>query len=42
MRAGDLECAVQGLDVVVTVGAAVVGGATARAAARAGPVDTAG
>ncbi|EUA41519.1 flp pilus-assembly TadE/G-like family protein [Mycobacterium xenopi 4042] len=24
--AGDLECAVQGLDVVVTVGAAVVGG----------------
>jgi secretion/DNA translocation related TadE-like protein len=42
MRAGDTGCTVQGLDVVVTVQAAVPGGGTARAVARAGPADAHG
>jgi secretion/DNA translocation related TadE-like protein len=46
MRAAVLDCGVEGLDVVVTVGAAVplgrFGVRPARAHARAGPVDTAG
>ncbi|BCO33912.1 hypothetical protein JMUB5695_00379 [Mycobacterium heckeshornense] len=41
MRARDIECELQGLDVVVTVEAAVAGGGSARAAARAGPIGTA-
>jgi secretion/DNA translocation related TadE-like protein len=40
MRVGDAECGVDDLDVVVTVEVAVVIAGTARAAARAGPVDT--
>ncbi|MCV6972874.1 helicase, partial [Mycobacterium bohemicum] len=45
MRADDVRCEVDGLDVVVTVdvrirASAVVGAGPARAAARAGPVDT--
>ncbi len=44
MRADDVRCEVDGLDVVVTVAVAVratpVGAGPARAAARAGPVDT--
>ena len=41
MRIDDAECGVDGLDVVVTVQVAVAFAGTARAAARAGPVDTA-
>jgi secretion/DNA translocation related TadE-like protein len=40
MRVDDAECAVQGLDVVVTVEVAVAFAGAARAAARAGPVGT--
>jgi secretion/DNA translocation related TadE-like protein len=39
MRVDDVQCEADDLDVVVTVGAAVVFGGTARAAARAGPVS---
>jgi secretion/DNA translocation related TadE-like protein len=41
MRIDDVECRVDELDVVVTVGVAVVFAGVARAAARAGPGDTA-
>jgi len=40
MRVDHAECGVDGLDVVVTVEVAVAFAGTARAAARAGPVDT--
>jgi hypothetical protein len=39
MRVGDAKCAVDDLDVVVTVEVALAFGGAARAAARAGPVD---
>jgi secretion/DNA translocation related TadE-like protein len=42
MRVAHAECGVDGLDVVVTVEVAVVFAGAARAAARAGPVDTGG
>jgi secretion/DNA translocation related TadE-like protein len=42
MRADEIHCRIQGLDVVVTVEVAVGRGGTARAAARAGPVETPG
>ena len=42
MRVDDAECGVDGLDVVVTVQVAVAFAGAARAAARAGPVDTGG
>jgi secretion/DNA translocation related TadE-like protein len=41
MRIDDVECRVDELDVVVTVGVPVVFAGVARAAARAGPGDTA-
>jgi secretion/DNA translocation related TadE-like protein len=41
MRVGDAHCGVDGLDVVVTVAVPVAFAGVARAAARAGPVDTA-
>jgi secretion/DNA translocation related TadE-like protein len=41
MRIDDVECRVDELDVVVIVGVAVVFAGVARAAARAGPGDTA-
>ena len=41
MRIDNAECAVDGLDVVVTVRVAVAFAGAARADARAGPVDTA-
>ena len=41
MRVDDAECRVDDLDIVVTVQVAVAFTGTARAAARAGPVDTA-
>ena len=40
MRVGAARCKVDGLDVVVTVQVPVAFAGTARAAARAGPVDT--
>lgn len=40
MRVDDPHCAVEGLDVVVTVEVAVPFAGVARAAARAGPADT--
>jgi secretion/DNA translocation related TadE-like protein len=40
MRVSDVQCQVDDLDVVVTVGVHVAFAGTARAAARAGPVDT--
>jgi secretion/DNA translocation related TadE-like protein len=40
MRVDDAQCAVQGLDVVVTVEVAVAFAGAARASARAGPVGT--
>jgi secretion/DNA translocation related TadE-like protein len=42
MRADQTNCSLQGLDVVVTVEVAVGRGTRARAAARAGPIDTPG
>lgn len=42
MDVGDIQCEVDGLDVAVTVEAAVVFAGTARAAARAGPAGHAG
>jgi hypothetical protein len=42
MRVDHAECGVDGLDVVVTVQVAVALAGAARAAARAGPVDTGG
>jgi len=42
MRADQTNCSLQGLDVVVTVEVAVGRGIRARAAARAGPIDTPG
>jgi secretion/DNA translocation related TadE-like protein len=42
MRADESHCSVQGVDVVVTVEVAVGTSGRARAAARAGPVDTPG
>jgi secretion/DNA translocation related TadE-like protein len=42
MRVDHAECGVDGLDVVVTVQVAVSFAGAARAAARAGPVDTGG
>lgn len=40
MRVDDTRCEVDGLDVVITVGVAVVFAGAARAVARAGPVET--
>ena len=42
MRVDDVGCGVDGLDVVATVHVAVAVAGTARAAARAGPVDSGG
>jgi secretion/DNA translocation related TadE-like protein len=42
MRVDDAECAVDGLDVIVTVRVAVGFAGVARAAARAGPVGSSG
>lgn len=39
MRVGHVQCAVDDLDVVITVEVAVAFGGVARSAARAGPVD---
>lgn len=41
MRVHDVECGVDGLDVVVTIHVAAAFAGAARAAARAGPVDSA-
>ena len=40
MRVDEVQCRIANLDVVVTVGVAVAFAGVARAAARAGPVDT--
>nr|WP_297592776.1 Rv3654c family TadE-like protein [Mycobacterium sp.] len=42
MRVNDIRCVVDGLDVVITAGVAVVVAGTARASARAGPAVGAG